>query len=342
MARLSLLAALSAVVLGLTGPPPRAAAQVTDRALIAFERDVDKRPSEIYVMATDGSGARRLAAGCCIDWSPDGKRLAYVGSDGLYVIAADGSGQQRLTDSAARALDWSPDGERIVFSGYKPRGIFIVRVDGTGAGRLTTASDDYPRWSPNGQRIAFQRFLLEPNNNGEDVFVMNADGSQVQRLTRGSGHEHPSWSPDSRRIAYQSWSDETAGDFTDGYLANLEISVMDANGRNPRPLTHSPRSHDWAPVWSPRGGRILFLNQTDRRRYAVHVVNPDGRRHRNLTARSWANADPGWSPDGRSIVFASARDGTWDIFVMTAAGKNPTNLTKSSKGSKNTSPMWSP
>lgn len=314
--------------------------------LIVFERRVAGGPTEIHVMNTDGSGVRRLARGCCVEWSPDAKRIAYIGDDSLvYVIATNGSDQQRqLTEQRADlgwsidALDWSPDGRKIAVAS-EGRGIFVVNVDGQGTTRLTNGRDSSPRWSPNGRRILFERFLFEPNNSGVDIFVMNADGSQQQRLTHGSGHESPSWAPGGRRIAFQVWTDVPGRKDS---LGNWEISVMNANGSDQRPVTRTPRSNDTFPRWSPGGRKILFLSRTNRRSSAVHTVNPDGRGRRNLTRGSTANHEPEWSPDGRSIVFASAREGNWNIFVITATGRNPTNLTRSPKKTQNTSPSWSP
>ena len=60
--------------------------------VIAFERTVGREPTEIYVMDTDGSGVRKIVRGCCHDWSPDGRRLAFVDDAGIYVINVDGTG----------------------------------------------------------------------------------------------------------------------------------------------------------------------------------------------------------------------------------------------------------
>jgi protocatechuate 3,4-dioxygenase beta subunit len=84
-----------------------------DARLIAFDSDRDDRDGgEIYVIAPDGSGLRRVVdAGVFPAWSPDGKRILYA-SGGLYAVDVDGLDQRMLLDHAVSAA-WSPDGKTI-------------------------------------------------------------------------------------------------------------------------------------------------------------------------------------------------------------------------------------
>ncbi len=93
-------------------------------------------------------------------------------------------------------LDWSPDGRRIAFmggSGLKPD-IYVVGADGKGFRRLTSgsANNSYPAWSPGGRQIVFS----SNRSGGTELYVMNADGSSQTRLTDKPGHdEAPDWAP---------------------------------------------------------------------------------------------------------------------------------------------------
>jgi Tol biopolymer transport system component len=87
--------------------------------------------------------------------------------------------------SSLRATAWSPDGRSIAFVQKGDDGnvdVSVVRADGSEQPRLTSdPGDDWgPSWSPDGQMIAFERDLPS----GEELHVMNADGSRDRSLTR--------------------------------------------------------------------------------------------------------------------------------------------------------------
>jgi Tol biopolymer transport system component/formylglycine-generating enzyme required for sulfatase activity len=186
-----------------------------------------------------------------------------------------------------------------------------------------------------GGRIAFHSNRDDPDpdhcspNCNYEIYVMNADGSGVTRLTNNPAHEAiPSWSPDSTRIAYTAESD-----------GNLEIYVMNADGSGVTRLTNN-RAYEAEPSWAPDGTHIVYTAESDGN-LEIYVMNADGSGQTRLTNKPAADAEPSWSPDGTPIAFASNRDGGGaEIYVMNADGSGQTRLTN--PPSRDVFPSWSP
>jgi Tol biopolymer transport system component len=169
---------------------------------------------DLYAMAADGTGTRRLTATPAEDrhpsWSPDGRRIAFSrGTPGdLHVMDADGSSMRRLVESPAddRQPVWSPDGRWIAFTRKAPgtsiRELWLVRPDGSDARRLTYlgAVGDAPAWSPDGKRIAF---ATDVRNVQFDIYSVGVDGKRQRRVTVTSEDSfEPAWSSDGATIVY--------------------------------------------------------------------------------------------------------------------------------------------
>jgi TolB protein len=239
---------------------------------------------DLWVMAADGSDRRRLThSGAGIDysptWSPDGTRVAFrttrgspAGSDpsNIFVVNADGSGERQLTPARGAAAGglfpaWSPDGRWIAYS--NGAGINLVCPDGSGRRPLGVAGE-CSVWSPDGSELMF---CSNGINRGEgvdnwDVFVMDADGTHVRRLTSNLAQDYPgAWSPDGTQIAFFSRRD--------GYG---DVYVMDADGANLRRVTNQPGAQ--APeAWLPDGRLVISSAQEGVEGPPQwFVVGPDG------------------------------------------------------------------
>jgi TolB protein len=291
----------------------------------------------LWAMNADGSEQRRLApAHSGMRWSPDGQKIAFVGSwqngNDIFVMNADGSGLEKLTTSDSResGVAWSPDGQKIAYARHSE--IYVMAADGSEQRRLTNeASRGELAWSPLGNTIAF----VSRRDANLEIYLMNADGSGQRRLTRNTVRDsNPVWSPDGRRIAFE---------------RNWQVNVMNADGSGQRRLTRNG-ARNFAPAWSPDGQRIAFERRLGRQKYGrcsncgrattfeVHVRNADGSGQQKLTTQG---AQPSWSPDGRTIAFMSERDGNAEIYAMNADGSGQRNLTRT-RGRHERWLVWSP
>ena len=292
---------------------------------------------------------------------------------------ADGSSPRNLTQHPAKDVRpaWSPDGRRIAFVSRRDGNseVYVMNADGSGKRNLTRdrASDDYPTWSPDGRRIAFLRGRLTairvPGRGVRrrylyHLYVVNADGSGLRRLTRnrrGPGiprsaglvtgraddllralprqhrrersAEAPVHTVDRRLVARRAadrlrgpqWLYGGAKPGPCCYAAHSDIYVMNADGSGIRKLTHNA-AYNAEPAWSPDGRKIAFRSTRNGNR-DIYVMNADGSGKRNLTRNPAQDGRPSWSPDGRRIAFVSNRDGRLEAHVMNADGSGQRSLT---------------
>jgi len=261
--------------------------------------------------------------------------LPIVAAGGVLVVAVAVAGFFVLREEEAAVR-----GDLIAYSCKEQKNpwyaICVMKTDGTEKHRVTsqlTTSD--PAWSPDGRRIAFTRnedVGESTTFTDDDVFVMDADGGDLQQLTPeqdGQMSGQPTWSPDGREIAFlrgrsvQSGVPSRFGD----------LFVMSADGGDLRQIARGPAN---APAWSPDGREIAFARgenlSSQSANIDIYVVDASGGEPRPLTRTAAFDEEaPAWSPDSSRIVFARSTfqtqfDGKAAIYVIDRDGTGETLL----------------
>ena len=333
---------------------------------------VVQEPNPQTVTITAGSSAQlAFTIVCTTATTPIAFGSNALGLQAIFVVNPDGTDVRKLTPGGAfdRGPVWSPDGSRILFTSEFD--LYVMNSDGTGR-TLLVEGDGFAgyRWSPDGSMIAFAAVTVVGADVFEDLWVMNADGSNPRELAANASG--PTWSPEGSRLAYFSSN-----------LLDPHIRVINVDGTGDRRLTTEPLAafqpawspdgsrlaivtlgekdlllispdgtglvnltpagmDDDAPTWSPDGSRIAFNTGPENQPLEsdIATINPDGSSRVVLTSNPGFDLSPSWSPDGSRIVFESSAAGNSEIFVMNADGTGQANLSNRPEA-HDTEPDWS-
>ena len=213
----------------------------------------------------------------------------------------------------------SPDGRFVAYAAG-PSGRLRIYVRQLGGGRTIAVAESlagdqhWPRWSSDGTRLSLEA--------GRAIYVVPALGGPPKLLVapgprplvNGEGalsEEGPSylaWSPDGRRIVY---------------AVGREIHVRAADGGPVTRIATLDQPHSFA--WSPDGARLAFVVGNAAFVYApnaigniapssIWVLPATGGKPERVTDAASLNTCPRWTPDGKSLLFISDRDGSRDIY----------------------------
>jgi Tol biopolymer transport system component len=247
-------------------------------------------------------------------------RLDSAGFVQTWVADKDLSNQHQLTSGPSNSgwAVWKPGGAKLAFDSnrYDPdtsggptdisgiNDIFKMNPDGTGVVKLTDSKsfNADSGWSPDGRKIAFES---DRRNHQErfEIHVMDADGSNVRRLTTLPADAiydlAPRFSPDGRRIVFTRYITDP------GRSALFTVRVGGGGLKQLTPWGNGAGDADY----SPDGKKLVFEAYPNKGCFGdIYTLDSDGQNLTNITDNRChaGSGDPVWSPKGNEILFTEA------------------------------------
>jgi Tol biopolymer transport system component len=314
-----------------------------DGSRIAFRSD--REGGGLFVMGAMGESVRRLTDfGFHPAWFPDGRKIVFSsrtsrrpyerrGTSELWTVDVGTGEKKKLLSGDAEQPSVSPHGLHIAYwgvglGGSSSRDIFIIPAGGLSEGKAPVpvtndpALDWNPFWSPDGRYLWFG----SDRDGTLNLWRIPVDERNGRPLGLPEPVSLPAWhagpfadSAGGKRIAFQTVEDEFAFE---------RIPLDPATGRaaaEPQAILKTNLGID-DPNVSPRGDAIAF--STLGLEEDLWMIRPDGTGLRKVTDDGHRKRLPSFSPDGKSLVFHSDRDGFWNIWTIGVDGSGLTQLTE--------------
>jgi dipeptidyl aminopeptidase/acylaminoacyl peptidase len=271
------------------------------------------------------------------------------------VLAATLTIEDYATLPQPTSPQWSPDGKRIAYvltkadlekSAYDSN-LWLIDADGKNDRQLTFArgADFRPRWSPDGKTIAF----VSDRDGKNALWLLDPNGGEARKLVEPpTPVREVEWSPDGKSLAFSRLDEPTAeetkraAEKDDARVVGegakrLHLYLADVETGKVRRLTTGAFSV-WTFQWSPGGTEIAFdrgpgIGLDDLYRTDIYAVNVASGELKPLVVRAGADRSPVYSPDGKWLAFTSwGGVDDWlveqEVHVMPATGGESRHVTK--------------
>lgn len=310
------------------------------------------------------------------DVSPDGRKIVFSAADGdLYLLDLQALQVERLSRSttADSAPSFSPDGQSVAYAvgdgGQNGDSLYLLPLTGGTSRRLTSDAkvwDSAPSFSPDGSKVTFVRAhrYRQYSMGGMtwsdyDVYVMNADGTGLKRLTNRNyyGVRRPRFTRDGEDVFYaadEPYDNKHFGKNRGGSMRTI-LRVPAAGAGQPRLVLPLPEpglnigALGSEPDFARDGKLITFISdKLSPFEYDVCTMRPDGSdvRPLHVTKISHYNQQPTFLPDGKSILFLAGTEsnaGARPIFSLWQVDTDGRNAREIAGSSLFTDPSkWKP
>ena len=253
---------------------------------------------EIWIMDYDGSNQRQLTHQGSISLSPrispDGSRLAFSSlTKSGWDILMYSTELNRLVSfprfgGTNLSPSWSPDGARLAFSSSRGGHSEIFECDSSGGNLHPMTTGKGPDVSPTWNRKTGAQIAFVSGSTGlPQLYTMEADGTNQQRMTDQGYAVSPNWSPNGQFLTL-AWIRK----YGPGEPGSSDIYLMDIASKQCVQLTHDGGRNDF-PSWSPDGRHIVFQSSRSGKEEIWEML-ADGTKLHQLTFTG-RNSQPNWS-----------------------------------------------
>jgi len=244
-------------------------------------------------------------------------RVAFVSATGagksreyrLEIADTDGQDAKTVITSSEPIMSpsWSPDGKRIAYVSFEdgPSAIFIQNLATGERQKVSDAAgiNGAPAWSPDGTELA----MTLSKDGSPDIYLLDVATKSLHRLTRDNSIEtEPNWSPDGRRLV-----------FTSDRGGKPQLYLVSPNGGEPERLTFEGE-YNARGVFSPDGRSIAMVHGGNGYRIALMDL---GSRNLKVLSRGRQDESPGFSPDGKWVLYISRDGGSDQLSAVSVDGK---------------------
>jgi Tol biopolymer transport system component len=283
------------------------------KMIFQSEREPDNPFYQIYLMDLATGDTRRVSPGSgqttCAWIHPDGKQVLFASTHlDPETRAKQDEEFKKRAEGKGRRYAWSFDSHYDIFQSNLDGGELVNLTDALGY-------DAEGSYSPNGSQILFasNRHAYEDALSPEDqallerdasyfmeLYVMNADGSDVRRLTDSPGYDGgPFFSADGEQIVWRRFSEDGA---------TAEIMTMHRDGSGARALTRLG-AMSWAPFFHPSGDYVIFATSVHGfDNFELYLVDAAGEQAPvRVTATAGFDGLPVFTPDGKRLAWSTSR-----------------------------------
>ena len=258
-------------------------------------------------------------------------KIAFKGESGrsgeIYIADFDGYGSQAVTkdNTIVAAPCWVPGHMALYYVSYRLNNADIFYHNLSSGERKTFAryngSNFSPAVSPDGRKVA----MILDKDGWTDLYVCNADGSNLKRLTKSPQDESsPCWSPDGKWICFAAKERE-----------RRTLCKVPASGGALQQIGTSGMPSPSEPDWSPDGEWIAFTAQY-RSGFQICVVPSKGGTAISLVE----GEDPSWAPNSRTLAFGRRHGGQYVLSLLDVPTKQHKDVSRISGISSQSQPSW--